>query len=82
MPGNNLEPKADPTVWMERALLMEEDVMLVGHLPHLGRLAACLVNRDENKEALTFATATLACLSRTTSSTWQVEWLVSPETVK
>jgi phosphohistidine phosphatase len=79
MDGNGLEPNADPEVWIDRALIMEEDVLLVGHLPHLGRLLACLLNRDENRETVTFSPAALVCLDRDDSGSWTLSWKVMPE---
>ncbi|MFH2056877.1 MAG: phosphohistidine phosphatase SixA [bacterium] len=82
MTANNLEPNGDVEVWVERALTMEENVMLVGHLPHLGRLAACLLTRDENKEVFGFRTATLACLERHSGGSWSLNWLLDPSILR
>jgi phosphohistidine phosphatase len=57
-----------------------EDVMLVGHLPHLGRLAAALITGDSELELMNFATAAVACLDRDAESgLWRLSWLISPE---
>jgi phosphohistidine phosphatase len=79
MDGNGLEPNADPTVWIDRALIMEEDVLLVGHLPHLSHLTACLLNRDENRETVKFSSGALICLVRDQSGNWTLAWKVMPE---
>jgi len=78
MPANNLEPNGNVEVWVERALVMEENVMLVGHLPHLGRLSACLLAGDEAHEVINFQTGTLACLRRYPEGAWRLEWLLNP----
>jgi len=82
MLGNNLEPNGDVQVWVERALVMEENVLLVGHLPHLGRLAACLLSQDENKEVFAFRTATMACLQRHSGGDWTLNWLLDPSVLR
>ncbi len=82
MQTNNLEPEGDVQVWVERALTSEENVMLVGHLPHLGRLAACLLSRDESKEVVEFTTATLACLVRDSDGNWHLDWLLRPDAIR
>jgi len=38
-PVPDLEPMADPGIWSAHFEAMYEDVMIVGHLPHVGRLA-------------------------------------------
>ncbi len=82
MQANNLEPEGDVQVWVERALTSEENVMLVGHLPHLGRLAACLLSRDESREVFDFTTATLACLVRDSDGDWCLDWLLRPKVLR
>src|SRR5437588_6819430 len=40
---DGLAPNDDPTIWAERVDAEAADLMLVGHLPHLARLAALLL---------------------------------------
>jgi phosphohistidine phosphatase len=40
---DGLAPNDDPTTWAERIAEEADDLMIVGHLPHLGRLAGLLV---------------------------------------
>jgi phosphohistidine phosphatase len=42
-PADGLAPNDDAALWAERLAAVTEDVMLVGHLPHLGRLSALLI---------------------------------------
>ncbi len=79
MEGNGLDPNADPEVWIDRALAMEENVLLVGHLPHLSRLTSCLLNQDESKETVDFPPAALVCLSRHEEGKFLLDWKVTPE---
>ncbi|MDX8410100.1 MAG: phosphohistidine phosphatase SixA, partial [Mariprofundales bacterium] len=41
--SDDLDPKADPQRWFDRLDRSEEDLMLVGHLPHLSSLASSLL---------------------------------------
>lgn len=79
MEANNLGPNDNTTVWIDRALTMEEDVLVVGHLPHLGRLTACLLNQDESLETVDFPPATLVCLLRGEAGKWMLDWKVTPQ---
>ena len=40
---DGLAPLDDPNIWLERLKGVPDDVILVGHLPHLARLASLLV---------------------------------------
>ena len=52
--------------------------MVVGHLPHLGRLAAALVTGDPAREVIRFGTGTIAALTRTDRG-WLVRSVIGPE---
>ena len=59
----------------------EKPLMLVGHLPHLSRLAASLVVSDPDQEVVRFRMAGIVCLVKTGTG-WAVKWAVIPETVR
>jgi phosphohistidine phosphatase len=54
-----------------------EPVMLVGHLPHLGRLASALLVDNPGKELIRFDTGTLVGLLGG-EGVWAVEWVLGP----
>ena len=57
-----------------------EDTMLVGHLPHLVRLAALLVIGNTDNTVVHFQLGTVLCLERDNSGgSWSVTWAVRPE---
>ena len=60
---------------------MNVDCMLVGHLPHLERLASYLLCQDPGKKVVDFSMAGIVCLTRDESGTWSVSWMVIPEIV-
>jgi phosphohistidine phosphatase len=60
---------------------MDKDVMLVGHLPHLARLAALLLTGDMAKNVINFKMAGLVCLGRRTGGPWALEWMIIPELI-
>jgi len=77
-PMTGLLPQDDPTVARAELENAHEPVMLVGHLPHMSRLAALLINGDTDREAVEFSPATLACMAHE-KATWQVAWVLSPD---
>lgn len=77
--ADNLTPTADPRIWADRLLTLEDGSMLVGHLPHLGKLASHLLCQDPEKEIITFQTGTVLCLGQDESGTWAIRWMVTPD---
>ncbi|MCL4503925.1 MAG: phosphohistidine phosphatase SixA [Deltaproteobacteria bacterium] len=79
--SDGLAPLDDAGIWAARLAEMPEDLMLVGHLPHLGKLAALLVSGDPEKAVVNFKMAGVVCLRRLAPGEWVVEWLIIPEVV-
>lgn len=75
-----LAPEDDPALAKAELEAAAEPVMLVGHLPHLGRLAALLVCGDPDRSVVEFPPAGMACVSRGENG-WQMEWTVAPQTL-
>jgi phosphohistidine phosphatase len=55
------------------------DLMLVGHVPFMPRLASYLLTGREAPEMLHFGTGAIACLSDEEGN-WRVEWIFAPKT--
>lgn len=77
-----LGPVAEPSVWKARLTDIKENIMLVGHLPHLSKLAALLLWQEENKRIVDFQMGGLVCLARDESGAWSVSWMVVPQILK
>jgi phosphohistidine phosphatase len=58
---------------------MANDLMMVGHLPFLGKLAARLLAGVESKNVVAFRQGGVVCLQWSEDQTWQVAWMVTPE---
>jgi phosphohistidine phosphatase len=55
-----------------------EPLMIVGHLPHLGRLASALLRGDPEPEIVQFKTGAIACLARVDGG-FRLEWVLTPD---
>lgn len=77
---DGLNPSDDPKIWAGRIQGMKDDSMLVGHLPHLSRLASLLLCGDEAKNVVSFMMAGVVCLKKEENG-WSVKWMVTPEMV-
>lgn len=73
----DLAPNDDAAVWFEHLQAMSQDVMLVGHLPHLQRLAGLLLCDDPEKEPVRFRMGGVVCMERN-SSGWSLLWQINP----
>ncbi len=79
--AEGLAPLDSPESWAARLGEVDEDIMLVGHLPHLGKLTARLIMGDEQKNAVNFQMAGVVCLRRNDVGQWAVDWMVIPELI-
>jgi len=77
--ARGLRPNDDPAA--ARAELEAGDgLMLVGHLPHLGRLASLLLVGAPDREILRIPAGALVCLGYT-EARWALEWMLTPALV-
>jgi phosphohistidine phosphatase len=76
-----LAPMDEPEKWVKRIVGTREDIMLVGHLPYLSRLAGLLLCGDKENMHLDFKTGGIACLQRFDDGRWALEWMIMPEMV-
>ena len=77
---SGLLPQDDPMIAKAELEAAERSVMLVGHLPHMNRLAALLINGDLSREVVKFSPATMVCCSRD-GSHWKIAWKLAPQFV-
>jgi phosphohistidine phosphatase len=76
-----LAPRDDPERIRERVDQADEPLMLVGHLPHLSRLAALLLAGAPEREIVAFRNAGVVCLERR-EGRFAVLWILTPELVE
>ena len=87
MPSNGiseqegLAPKDDPEIVKQPILQSEEPLMIVGHLPHLSRLASSLILNDPDKEIISFSMAGVFCLIEKDGN-WSLSWAILPELIR
>ena len=74
---SDLAPGADPAAWAGRLAALDSDMALVGHLPHLGRLAGLLICGDAEREPLHLPAASMTCLERYEGG-WTILWQLHP----
>ncbi len=75
-----LDPLADIGIWAKKLEELDEDIMLVGHLPHLSKLANYLLFGNPELDAISFRFGGVVCLEREEGK-WRLLWAVRPEIV-
>jgi phosphohistidine phosphatase len=74
--ADGLAPRDDPAIWATRVTAQAGDLMLVGHLPHLAKLAGLLVAGDPDRPIIGFRQGGLVGLEDGPAQ-WSV-WLILP----
>ena len=76
-----LAPMDDPGIWAERIAKMDENIMLVGHLPHLGRLAALLMSGNKERSVINFQMGGAVRLQHMEADQWALDWMIVPNII-
>ncbi|MCA1960930.1 MAG: phosphohistidine phosphatase SixA [Desulfomonile sp.] len=56
-----------------------DDLVIVGHLPYLGKLVSVLVTGSEAANIASFQMGGVVCLERDEAGAWRVRWMVTPD---
>lgn len=75
----DLGPNDDVTIIADELEAYNTDLMIVGHLPFLVYLTSLLVAGKETANVAAFDAGSIACLYRSDSGRWQIEWMITPE---
>jgi phosphohistidine phosphatase len=76
-----IAPLDDVDETVDRIGEERDDLMLVGHLPHLSRLAASLVTGSDEPPVARFQMGGVLCLEREDEGDWAIAWLIVPRLI-
>jgi len=76
--AEGLSPLDDPNIWARRISEFDEDIILVGHLPHLSKLVTILLNID--REVVKIRYSSVLCLLDE-DGRWVIEWYLTPDLI-
>jgi phosphohistidine phosphatase len=79
--AEGLSPLDDPNVWEDRLKREREDLSLVGHLPHMEKLASLLLCGDPEGGVVRFRPGGVVALERDQEGAWRLIWAVVPSLV-
>jgi phosphohistidine phosphatase len=72
-----LAPNDNPIMAKEFLESAKEPVMVVGHMPHLSKLASLLITGNPEQDTIQFHMGGVVCLEK--SDKWRVKWAMTPE---
>ena len=72
-----LLPEDDPTTGKAEVEAAIDPILLVGHLPYMGRLAALLLHGDMEATVINFEPAAMVCFSKI-AARWKIDWHLAP----
>ncbi len=75
-----MNPGDDPALILPQLRAAAAPVMLVGHLPHLSRLASLLLISDPGRGVIQFRNAGIVSLALGEGG-WVVQWILPPDLV-
>src|SRR5687767_1685176 len=73
-----LLPTDDPTMTANFLKVYDDDIMLVGHLPHLERLTSLLLTGRQDGHPVQFVNGGVVCLEKAPNGSWSLLWAVIP----
>ncbi|MEE8349027.1 MAG: phosphohistidine phosphatase SixA [Acidobacteriota bacterium] len=74
-----LAPSDDPQPLADRLSKSSDDVMIVGHLPHLQRLVSLLLTEETEHHPVTFQNSGVVCIERNNDFSWSLRWAITPQ---
>lgn len=76
---NELDPMAFVGDILEEIHARKKNILLVGHMPFMGKLAAQLIRGNEEQDVVAFKTGSMLCLEQVENDQWVIRWMLNPE---
>jgi phosphohistidine phosphatase len=76
-----LDPTDDPLTMANFLKVYTDDVLIVGHLPHLERLASLLLSGNPDLRPVAFQNGGVVCLQKGHAG-WSLAWAIVPELLR
>ncbi len=74
-----LTPNSPTPPIRDEIIQLNKNLMIVGHLPFMGKLASLLLSEQESPNIINFEECGILCLERgENNNQWFIHWLISP----
>ena len=77
--GVGLHPNDPTDTLADEAGRLGDDMVVVGHLPNVGKLVARLVSGREDAGVVAFRPGAVVCLERGEDGSWTIAWMLYPD---
>ncbi len=77
---DDLSPLSEIKDLPNEIIQLDKNLMIVGHLPFLGRLVSQLITGSDNYELVSFKHSGVVCLDYKDSK-WRIKWIVAPDII-
>src|SRR5262245_59113579 len=77
-----LNPSDHPAATADFLNVYTDDILIVGHLPHLERLTSLLLTGNPDQRPVQFRNAGVVCLQKERNCRWSVVWAIVPELLR
>ena len=79
---DGLAPMDEPGIWFDRLRDLDENIMLVSHLPYLSKLASFILCGNSEGNIIGFEMGGITCLNRNDDGNWTIDWIIKPGMVR
>ena len=76
---DGLAPNDGVQAIKEIIVLARQDLMIVGHLPFMAKLASLLLTGSESSDIVAFRQGGIVCLNSEDDNQWHIDWMITPE---
>ncbi len=78
---DGLAPNDDVNIIKEKIISVGQDLMIVGHLPFLSKLASLLLTGTESLGTVAFKQGGIVCMKCEDENLWQIDWMITPDII-
>ena len=78
----SLDPNDDPSLMANFLKVYTDDVLIVGHLPHLERLTSLLLTGCPDHRPIAFTNGGVVCLQKDSGGPWSILWAIVPDLLR
>jgi phosphohistidine phosphatase len=79
---HGLEPADDPAETAAFLNAYTDDILIVGHLPHLERLTSLLLTGNPDRRPVQYRNGAVVCLEKEPHGAWSVVWAIRPDLLR
>jgi phosphohistidine phosphatase len=76
---DGLAPNDDVKVIKDEIIPAKQDIMIVGHMPFVSKLASLLLTGSESSGTVAFRQGGIVCLNYSGENQWQLNWMITPD---